>query len=74
MPNVPHHSTLPSQEEIIRSMIDNPKVPEKFTEVLKLRLEEVTLATLLHSQGLSHDLPQLTNLNLIAHDPGLQGH
>jgi acyl-CoA thioesterase II len=40
MPNVPHHSTLPNSEELIQSMIDNPKVPEKFTEILKLRLAE----------------------------------
>jgi len=41
MPDVPHHSTLPSQEELIQSMIDSPKVPEAFTQTLKLRLEEV---------------------------------
>ncbi|KAG0350630.1 Acyl-CoA thioesterase 8 [Gamsiella multidivaricata] len=40
MPNVPHHSELPSQEDLIRSMIDSPKVPENFTELLKQRLEE----------------------------------
>ncbi|KAG0261172.1 Acyl-CoA thioesterase 8 [Mortierella polycephala] len=40
MPDVPHHSTLPSQEELIQSMIDSPKVPSKFTDILKLRLEE----------------------------------
>ncbi|KAI7831463.1 HotDog domain-containing protein [Gamsiella multidivaricata] len=42
MPNVPHHSELPSQEDLIRSMIDSPKVPENFTELLKQRLEEDT--------------------------------
>jgi len=42
MPDVPHHSTLPSQEEIMQSMIDNPKVPENYTEFLKRRLEEVS--------------------------------
>ncbi|KAF8937115.1 Acyl-CoA thioesterase 8 [Dissophora ornata] len=40
MPDVPHHSTLPSQEEIMQSMIDNPKVPESYSEFLKRRLEE----------------------------------
>ncbi|KAF9178009.1 Acyl-CoA thioesterase 8 [Haplosporangium sp. Z 767] len=40
MPDVPHHSTLPSQEELIRSMIDSPKVPSNFADILKLRLEE----------------------------------
>lgn len=41
MPDVPHHSTLPSQEELIQSMIDSPKVPEAFAQTLRLRLEEV---------------------------------
>lgn len=41
MPYVPHHSTLPSQEELIQTMIDNPKVPESYTKILKLRLQEV---------------------------------
>jgi len=41
MPDVPHHSTLPSQEELIRGLINNPKIPENVTELLKLRLKEV---------------------------------
>ncbi|KAF9284127.1 Acyl-CoA thioesterase 8 [Mortierella alpina] len=59
MPNVPHHSTLPSQEEILRSMIDNPKVPEKFTEVLKLRLEEPM--TLDFKDTRKHSLKDITD-------------
>lgn len=41
MPDVPHHSTLPSQEELIHGLINNPKIPENVTELLKLRLKEV---------------------------------
>ncbi|KAF9429112.1 Acyl-CoA thioesterase 8 [Entomortierella beljakovae] len=40
MPSVPHHSTLPSHEELLQAMIDSPKIPERFTEVLKTRLSE----------------------------------
>ncbi|KAF9096229.1 Acyl-CoA thioesterase 8 [Mortierella sp. AM989] len=40
MPDVPHHSTLPSHEQLLQAMIDSPKIPEKFTEVLKMRLAE----------------------------------
>ncbi|KAF9363620.1 Acyl-CoA thioesterase 8 [Mortierella sp. NVP85] len=40
MPNVPHHSTLPSQEDLIRRLIDNPKIPENITDLLKLQLEQ----------------------------------
>ncbi|KAF9897931.1 Acyl-CoA thioesterase 8 [Lobosporangium transversale] len=40
MPNVPHHSTLPSQEDLIRAMIDSPKIPENLVEFLKQRLDE----------------------------------
>ncbi|KAF9984635.1 Acyl-CoA thioesterase 8 [Modicella reniformis] len=40
MPNVPHHSTLPSQEELILSMIEDPKIPENIAEFLKFRLQE----------------------------------
>ncbi|KAG0042788.1 Acyl-CoA thioesterase 8 [Gryganskiella cystojenkinii] len=40
MPDVPHHSTLPSQEEILRGLIDNPKIPENLSDILKLSLEE----------------------------------
>ncbi|KAI1320793.1 Acyl-CoA thioesterase 8 [Mortierella claussenii] len=40
MPDVPHHSTLPSQEDLIRSMIDNPKMPEDLVKLLKMRLDE----------------------------------
>ncbi|KAF9405484.1 Acyl-CoA thioesterase 8 [Podila epigama] len=40
MPEVPHHSTLQSHDELIRAMIASPKVPENLTDLLKLRLEE----------------------------------
>ncbi|KAG0265608.1 Acyl-CoA thioesterase 8 [Mortierella polycephala] len=40
MPDVPHHSVLPSQEDMIRDLIDNPKIPENIVSLLKLRLEE----------------------------------
>ncbi|KAG0205540.1 Acyl-CoA thioesterase 8 [Mortierella sp. GBA30] len=40
MPDVPHHSELRSQEDLIRGLIENPKIPENLTEFLKLRLEE----------------------------------
>ncbi|KAF9191172.1 Acyl-CoA thioesterase 8 [Haplosporangium sp. Z 11] len=40
MPDVPHHSTLPSQEDLIRGLIDNPKIPENIADLLKLRLKE----------------------------------
>ncbi|KAG0262595.1 Acyl-CoA thioesterase 8 [Actinomortierella ambigua] len=40
MPDVPHHSTLSSQEELIQAMLQNPKVPENFQDMLKLRLDE----------------------------------
>ncbi|KAF9159055.1 Acyl-CoA thioesterase 8 [Mortierella sp. AD011] len=40
MPDVPHHSTLQSQEELIQAMIDSPKVPEKYNEFLRMRLSE----------------------------------
>ncbi|KAF9971449.1 Acyl-CoA thioesterase 8 [Actinomortierella ambigua] len=40
MPDVPHHSTLSSQEELIKAMLKNPKVPENFQDMLKLRLDE----------------------------------
>ncbi|KAF9212316.1 Acyl-CoA thioesterase 8 [Podila verticillata] len=40
MPDVPHHSTLQSQEELILAMIASPKVPDSLSDLLKLRLEE----------------------------------
>ncbi|KAF8949613.1 Acyl-CoA thioesterase 8, partial [Entomortierella lignicola] len=40
MPDVPHYSTLPSHEDFLKALIDNPKVSEKYTEVIKLRLAE----------------------------------
>ncbi|KAF9431211.1 Acyl-CoA thioesterase 8 [Podila epigama] len=59
MPNVPHHSTLPSQEELMQSMIDNPKVPEAFTKALKLRLEEPV--ALEFKDTTKHRLEDITN-------------
>ncbi|KAF9582210.1 Acyl-CoA thioesterase 8 [Lunasporangiospora selenospora] len=59
MPDVPHHSTLPSQEELIRIMINNPKVPENFTEVLKLRLEEPVALDFKDTR--KHSLRDITN-------------
>ncbi|KAG0035875.1 Acyl-CoA thioesterase 8 [Podila clonocystis] len=40
MPDVPHHSTLRSQEELILAMIASPKVPDSLTDLLKQRLAE----------------------------------
>ncbi|KAG0223354.1 peroxisomal long-chain acyl-CoA thioesterase 1 [Mortierella sp. GBAus27b] len=40
MPDVPHHSTLESQEDLIKGLIDNPKIPKQITELLKLQLKE----------------------------------
>ena len=49
MPNVPHHSTLPSQEDLIRRLIDNPKIPENITDLLRLQLEQVGATIQLHA-------------------------
>ncbi|KAG0338405.1 Acyl-CoA thioesterase 8 [Podila horticola] len=40
MPDVPHHNTLRSQEELILAMIASPKVPDSLTDLLKQRLAE----------------------------------
>ncbi|KAF9932632.1 Acyl-CoA thioesterase 8 [Mortierella alpina] len=40
MPDVPHHSALSSQEDLIQKLIENPKIPEHLKAFLKLRLEE----------------------------------
>ncbi|KAG0082780.1 Acyl-CoA thioesterase 8 [Podila epicladia] len=59
MPDVPHHSTLPSQEELIQSMIDSPKVPEAFTQTLKLRLQEPVALEFKDTQ--KHSLKDITD-------------
>ncbi|KAG0308335.1 Acyl-CoA thioesterase 8 [Dissophora globulifera] len=59
MPDVPHHSKLPSQEELMQSMVDNPKVPENFSEILKLRLAEPLALEFKDTQ--KHSLKDITN-------------